>query len=50
LGVPDQLAVELLGTVPRPALLVEVSRDLKRAAVTVREDHGDAWRWRVVRP
>jgi hypothetical protein len=41
--------VEVLGTVPRAAKAVDVSRDLKRAAVTVREDHGDVWRWRVVR-
>jgi hypothetical protein len=41
--------VEVIGTVPRAAKAVDVSRDLKRAAVTVREDHGDVWRWRVVR-
>jgi hypothetical protein len=45
--VPGRIAV--LGTVPRAAKAVDVSRDLKRAAVTVREDHGDVWRWRVVR-
>jgi hypothetical protein len=41
--------IEVIGTVPRAAKAVDVSRDLKRAAVTVREDHGDVWRWRVVR-
>jgi hypothetical protein len=42
--------IEVLGTVPRAAKAVDVSRDLKRAAVTVREDHGDVWRWRLARP
>ncbi len=39
--------VEVIGTVPRAAKAVDVSRDLKRAAVTVKEDHGDVWRWKL---
>jgi hypothetical protein len=42
--------MERLGTVPRPIDFVNVSSDLRRAAVTVRDYHGDAWMSRVVRP
>jgi hypothetical protein len=39
-----------LGTIPRSASSVSVSEDLKRAAVVLRNYHGDAWISRVVRP
>jgi hypothetical protein len=39
-----------LGTIPRRVSSVSVSKDLKRAAVVVRNYHGDAWMSRVVRP
>jgi serine/threonine protein kinase len=39
-----------LGDIPRMASSVSVSEDLKRAAVVVRNYHGDAWLSRVVRP
>jgi hypothetical protein len=42
--------MERLGTVPRSIDFVNVSSDLRRAAVTVRDYHGDAWMSRVVRP
>jgi len=41
--------VETLGTIPRPVWVVNVSLDLKRAAVTTRDYHGDAWMYRVER-
>ncbi|MFI5214272.1 MAG: protein kinase [Gemmatimonadales bacterium] len=40
----------LLGTVPRPVNGLSVSADARRAAVLVRDYHGDAWMSRVVRP
>jgi tRNA A-37 threonylcarbamoyl transferase component Bud32 len=43
-------SMERLGTVPRPIAYFTVSSDLRRAAVTVRDYHGDAWISRVVRP
>ena len=39
---------EKLGTIPRRVSSVSVSRDLKRAAVVVRDHRGDAWMSRVV--
>jgi hypothetical protein len=41
---------EKLGTIPRTVSSLSVSEDLKRAAVVVRDYHGDAWMSRVVRP
>ena len=41
---------ERLGTIPRPVTAFSVTTDLKRAAVTIRDYHGDAWMSRVVRP
>jgi hypothetical protein len=38
-----------LGAIPRKVSSLSVSADLKRAAVVVREHHGDAWMSRVVR-
>jgi hypothetical protein len=40
--------VEVLGTIPRPVWRVNVSGDLSRVAVVVREQHGDVWMSRVV--
>ena len=42
--------LESLGTVDRPVYGVATSRDLKRAAVTVIDYHGDTWLSKVVRP
>jgi hypothetical protein len=42
--------VESIGTVDRPVYDVSASLDLKRAAVTVLDYHGDTWLSRVVRP
>jgi len=39
--------VDSLGTIPRPVWGVEVSSDLKRAAITTRDYRGDAWMYRV---
>jgi hypothetical protein len=41
---------EKIGSIPRTVSSLSVSEDLKRAAVVVREYHGDAWMSRVVRP
>jgi hypothetical protein len=41
--------VDSLGMIPRPAWAVEVSSDLKRAAITTRDYRGDAWMYRVER-
>ena len=41
--------VDTLGTIPRPVWGVEVSTDLKRAAITTRDYRGDAWMYRVER-
>ena len=38
-----------LGTIPRRVSSLSVSDDLKRAAVVVRNYHGDAWMSKVVR-
>jgi hypothetical protein len=38
-----------LGAIPRKVSSLSVSGDLKRAAVVVREHHGDAWMSRVMR-
>ena len=43
-------AAEWLGTIPRPVASVAISRDLKRATVTLSDYHADAWMNRVVRP
>jgi hypothetical protein len=42
--------LEIIGTIPRPVRAVSVSDDLRRAAVTTSDYHGDAWMSRVVRP
>jgi hypothetical protein len=42
--------MQKLATIPRPIDGFDVSRDLKRAVVFVRDYHGDAWMHRVVRP
>jgi hypothetical protein len=42
--------LESLGTVDRPVSGVAISRDLKRAAVTAIDYHGDTWLSKVVRP
>ena len=42
--------LDSLGTILRPVFGVEVSRDLKRAVVSTRLYHGDAWMYRVQRP
>jgi hypothetical protein len=47
--VPRAGHVTVLGSIPRAAKAVDLSRDLKRAAITVREDRSDVWRWRVAR-
>jgi hypothetical protein len=39
--------IEVLGTIPRPVFRVTVSDDMRKAAVTVRQRHGDVWRSRV---
>ena len=39
-----------LGTIPRPAVNVSVSSDLKRAVVSVRDYRADAWISKVIRP
>jgi Tol biopolymer transport system component len=44
---PDR--AEKLGTIPRRVSSMSVSKDLKRAAVVVRDHRGDAWMSRVVR-
>jgi hypothetical protein len=44
---PGQM--ERLGTIPRPAESVNVSRDLQRMVLVSREQHGDAWTMRVVK-
>jgi DNA-binding SARP family transcriptional activator len=41
--------VDSLGTIPRPVWGVEVSADLKRAAITTRDYRADAWMYRVER-
>jgi hypothetical protein len=40
---------EKLGVIPRRVSSISVSKDLKRAAVVVRDHRGDAWMSRVVR-
>jgi Tol biopolymer transport system component len=40
---------EKLGTIPRRVSSVSVSKDMKHAAVVVRDHRGDAWMSRVVR-
>ncbi len=42
--------LDSLGTILRPVFGVEVSADLKRAVVSTRLYHGDAWMYRVQRP
>ncbi len=42
--------LEVLGTIPRPVWRVTLSDDMRRAAVTIRDRHGDAWMSRVARP
>ncbi|HTG53985.1 MAG TPA: hypothetical protein VL980_04005, partial [Gemmatimonadaceae bacterium] len=42
--------LESLGTVGRPVFGAAISRDLKRAAVTAIDYHGDTWLSKVVRP
>ena len=39
-----------IGTVPRPVDNFEMDRSGKRAAVLVRDYHGDAWMSQVLRP
>ena len=41
--------LERLGSVPRVVRSIQVSSDLKRASVNVREYHGDAWITRLTR-
>jgi len=48
LRVPGQ--VDSLGTIPRPVWGVEVSPDLRRAPISTRVYHGDAWMYKVDRP
>ncbi len=42
--------VRSLGVLPRPVASVSLSADLKRALITERTYHGDAWMSRIVRP
>jgi len=42
--------VEALGTVPHAAGRISASADLARATIGWRDDHGDAWLYRVVKP
>jgi hypothetical protein len=44
---PDRAAK--LGTIPRTVSAISVSADLKRAAIVVHDDRGDAWMSHVVR-
>jgi hypothetical protein len=41
--------LERIGAVPRAIRSIQVSNDLKRASVNVREYHGDAWITRLTR-
>ena len=41
--------IEVLGTIPRPIWRITLSDDARRAAVVVRQRHGDVWMSRVTR-
>ncbi|HEV2181799.1 MAG TPA: hypothetical protein VGR59_15835, partial [Gemmatimonadaceae bacterium] len=41
--------MERLGTIPRPVFDVSVANDLRRAVVTVRDYHADAWMTRILK-
>ena len=41
--------VERLGAIPRPAISVSVSRDLRRVVVTGLDERADAWTMRVIK-
>ena len=41
--------MERLGTIPRPVLDVSIANDLRRAVVTVRDYHADAWMTRILK-
>jgi DNA-binding SARP family transcriptional activator len=45
--LPAPGRVETLGTIPRPVWAVQVSADLRRAAISTRDYRGDAWMYRV---